>query len=132
MVYSFTHLRLLVDDFEGCLAFYRDTLGMEVSLEAGEGIYTEFKTGEVILSLYSRELMASVVGEQAAAAERPQDTVALIFAVDDVDASFKKIQAKGVEFVTEPHNQGAWFLRVAHLRDPDGNLIEINAPLKGA
>lgn len=29
-----------------------------------------------------------------------------------------------------PQDQAAWVLRVAHLRDPEGNLIEINAPLR--
>jgi hypothetical protein len=40
------------------------------------------------------------------------------------------LSGRGVQFVTEPHDQEAWVLRVAHLRDPEGNLIEINAPLK--
>lgn len=37
----------------------------------------------------------------------------------------EEMKKKGVEFVTEPHDQDAWYLRVAHLRDPDGNLVEL-------
>jgi lactoylglutathione lyase len=49
-----------------------------------------------------------------------------------VDATYADLKARGVHFVTEPADQEAWVLRVAHFRDPDGNLIEINAPLKQA
>jgi len=66
----------------------------------------------------------------AMAGEKVIDKVALTFEVADVDTAYKALRSKGVEFVTEPHDQDAWVLRVAHLRDPEGNLIEINAPLK--
>jgi len=66
----------------------------------------------------------AMVGEKVA------DKVALTFEVPDVDAAYKALRARGIEFVTEPHDQETWVLRVAHLRDPEGNLIEINAPLK--
>lgn len=71
------------------------------------------------------------VASVALAADEPVDKVALTFEVADVDASFRELSGKGVIFTTEPHDQEAWVLRVAHLRDPEGNLIEINAPLRG-
>lgn len=98
---------------------------------ATEGeVYAEFKCGESIIGLFRRDFMAGIVGAghlpaQAAA----QDAVALVLAVKDVDAAAAELQARGAHFVTEPHDQVEWFLRVAHLRDPDGNLIEINTPL---
>jgi catechol 2,3-dioxygenase-like lactoylglutathione lyase family enzyme len=55
-----------------------------------------------------------------------QDRMAMIFGVDDVDATCSKLKSHGVQFVTEPHERKDWGIRVAHFRDPDGNLIEIN------
>ena len=122
-----THVRLLTGDFERALAFYRDVLGLEVSLEV-EGVYAELASGGSILAIYRRDLMAQVLDEPAQGALG----AALTFEVDDVDASFASLKEKGVGFITEPHDQEAWFIRVAHLRDPDGNLIELNHPLTPA
>jgi catechol 2,3-dioxygenase-like lactoylglutathione lyase family enzyme len=126
-----THIRLLVTDIETCRAFYKDKLGLEETLALVEGIYYEFEAGDCILALYKRELMESVAGVAMQGAPAA-DKVALTFNVSDVDAVYKELSAKGVKFTTEPHDQEAWVLRVAHLRDPEGNLIEINAPLGDA
>ena len=119
-------VRLLVDNFEACKEFYKSTLGLEVTVETDDSIYAQFLSDGVSLGLYQRDLMASVVSKTDASAERAgKDTALLVFAVDDVDASYQAMKKKGIEFVSEPHNQQAWFMRVAHLRDPDGNLVEI-------
>jgi lactoylglutathione lyase len=123
-----SHIRLLADDLDACRTFYKDKLGLAETLAVIEGIYYEFNAGDCILALYKRELMESVAGVTMAG-EAAADRVALTFEVDDVDATYKQLSNKGVQFVTEPHDQNAWVLRVAHLRDPEGNLIEINAPL---
>lgn len=123
-----THIRLLVNDIEACREFYKNKLGLNETLALVEGIYYEFAAGDCILALYKRELMESVAG--VAVGNAAADKVALTFNVADVDATYKDLSAKGVQFVTPPHDQEAWVLRVAHLRDPEGNLIEINAPLK--
>ncbi|QYK51319.1 MAG: VOC family protein [Anaerolineales bacterium] len=123
---EFTHTRLLVDDPDACCRFYADTLGLGEPVVKVEGIYYEFAAGPARLGLYKRELMQSVVGGQTAL---NGDRVALTFNVADVDAAYAELKARGTVFVTEPHNQDAWVLRVAHLRDPEGNLIELNASL---
>ena len=124
-----THIRLLVNDIEACRSFYKDKLGFKEQPAVVEGIYYEFVAGDCMLALYKRDLMESVAGV-AMVGEKVADKVALTFEVPDVDAAYKALRARGIEFVTEPHDQETWVLRVAHLRDPEGNLIEINAPLK--
>jgi catechol 2,3-dioxygenase-like lactoylglutathione lyase family enzyme len=126
---NLTHIRLLVDDIDACRVFYKDKLSLKEQLGVVEGIYYEFVAGNCILALYKRDLMESVAGV-AMSGEKVIDKVALTFEVANVDTAYKALRAKGIEFVTEPHDQDAWVLRVAHLRDPEGNLIEINAPLK--
>lgn len=118
-----TDVRLLVKDIDSCRAFYKEKLGLPEQLAVVEGIYYEFKVGDCVLSLYKKELMERVVGIKAD--QFSGDRVALILRVEDVDETYAKLSAEGVEFVTEPHNQEAWFQRVAHFRDPEGNLIEI-------
>lgn len=123
-----THVRLLVDDIENCMDFYANTLGLGEAAVKVEGIYYEFKAGPARLGLYSRQLMQSTGG--VAQTARAGDQALLTFQVADVDAAYRELSAKGAQFVNPPHDQEAWVLRVAHLRDPEGNLIELNAPLK--
>ncbi|HEV2757548.1 MAG TPA: VOC family protein [Actinomycetota bacterium] len=123
-----THVRLLVEDTERCLAFYRDALGLEVTLEAGDGIYYELAAGDVLLALYRRDLMGQMMGAELPPPAQ-SDAVAFTFQVHDVDQTCEELRGRGVELVTEPMDYDVAFLRLAHLRDPEGNLIEINAPL---
>lgn len=123
-----THVRLLVDDVEETLGFYRDVLGLEVTLEAGEGIYYELRGGGVILALFRRDLMDQMIGGGLGEPARA-DAVALTFAVDDVGETARLLKQRGATLVNEPMDYPVAFLRVAHLRDPAGNLIEVNAPL---
>lgn len=122
-----THTHLLVNDTEACRRFYAETLGLGDPVVEVEGIYYEFVAGPGRLGLYKRELMQDVAGVTQSA--RSGDQAVLTFQVADVDAAYAEIMARGAAFVTEPHNQDAWVLRVAHLRDPEGNLIELNASL---
>jgi lactoylglutathione lyase len=126
----FTDMRLLVDDFDACLRFYRDRLQLPVRLEAGGGIYAEFDAGDAVLAIYRRDLMAEVIGAGGKQRQPGSDDVVAAFEVQSVDDSYEQLRARGIEFVTEPHDQEAWVRRVAHFRDPDGHLIEITMPIR--
>jgi lactoylglutathione lyase len=122
-----TDVRLLVEDVPRSVAFYRDVVGLPVGLETAEEVYAEIKAGDATLGLYRRDLMQSVLGENASIGA-PGSAV-LILAVDDVDAEYERLTATGAQAVTKPHDQEAWGLRVCHFRDPDGHVIELNHPI---
>ena len=63
-------VRLLVDNFEACKDFYKNTLGLEVSVETEDSIYAQFLSEGVSLGLYQRDMMANVVAKTEASAER--------------------------------------------------------------
>lgn len=130
MAIALTHIRLLVDDIEVCKTFYQTILGLGAPAVDVPGIYYEFVAGPARLGLYKRELMQSVAG--VAQTAPAGDQALLTFEVEDVDAACAALRQAGVSFVTEPHDQEAWVLRVAHLRDPEGNLIELNTPLSNS
>ena len=120
-VRAVSHLRLIVADLEGAIAFYRDLLDAEPVVRV-PGIYAEFDTPGARLALVSDATMGAVVGRPAA---RAGDAVVVCLRVDDVDAAAKRLKAGGATFVREPHDQPTWAQRVAHLRDPAGNLVEL-------
>ena len=122
-----THIRLLVSDFRGCFRFYRDILRLTPEFGEESGSYAAFAAGHAKVALFKRELMA----ESVSTSEKPvdadcQDRTAVIVAVADVDAVAKRLHARGASFVNSPHDRPDWGVRCLHLRDPDGNLIEIN------
>jgi lactoylglutathione lyase len=124
--FRYTHTRLLVTDLPACARFYRDLLGFKTTFGDEDSVYVEFDTGDVRLSLYGRQMMADIAGDGDLPLDPESQTRVLLFlAVDNVDAAYEDLKAKGVEFVVPPTDRPVWGLRTAHFRDPDGNLIEI-------
>jgi catechol 2,3-dioxygenase-like lactoylglutathione lyase family enzyme len=131
MIRSF-HVRLIVADFDGCFRFYGDTLGLKVTwgaeADGSASGYASFRLPDGgSLSINDQAIFARVVGfDTREPGETVKDRAALIFEVDDVTSETERLLTLGVAFETEPTTYPGFGIRAAHLRDPDGNLIEIN------
>lgn len=120
------NIRLLVSKFDETFLFYRDILEFKVKWgNVGEN-YAEFQTeGSLDLSLFSKSIIADTVGTSKLPAQTSaQDSMALIFSVDDLDRFYESLSSKGVIFINKPTDKPDWGIRVSHLRDPEGNLLE--------
>lgn len=127
---TLSQLRILVDDFPTSFRFYRDVLGLTPQAQEQEsGPYACFKfaDGGTDLALLSREVMAHGVGGGALPPRGEADHAVVVFRVDDVDAAYGKAIAAGALGAAEPKDQPGWGMRVAHLRAPEGTLIELCA-----
>ena len=129
-----THVRLLVNDFDACFRFYRDVMGFQVQWGAEGADYAAFQCrGEAMIALFSRQAMADTLGEGGVPAEAPcQDRTMLVFEAADLESTVNALRSRGATFVAELQDRTDWGIRTAHLRDPDGNLIELNSPLPEA
>ncbi|MFF9479596.1 VOC family protein [Streptomyces sp. NPDC014733] len=117
-------VRLLVTDFPGCYRFYRDVLGLTPQFEAADGPYAKFTAtgGSVGIALQDRAQMADVLG---ALAEDPRGHRSLVvLRVDDLDHCCAEVRARGAVPVHGPAPLTDR-MRVAHLQDPEGNLVEL-------
>jgi catechol-2,3-dioxygenase len=86
-----------------------------------------------MVALFSRQAMAETLGAGELPSEaRCQDQAMLIFEASDLDSTVQALRARGVQFVADLQDRPDWGIRTVHLRDPDGNLIEINSPLPGS
>jgi predicted enzyme related to lactoylglutathione lyase len=86
--------------------------------------------GQAGLVLFGRSMIADTIGTSSLPAEAPaQDSAMLVFKVDDVDAATKTVEQHGAILVSPPQDRPHWGpnLRTAHLRAPDGTLVELQS-----
>jgi catechol 2,3-dioxygenase-like lactoylglutathione lyase family enzyme len=125
-----SYVRLLVDQFDECFRFYRDVMELEVAWGAEGERYAEFVAGsDTRLALTSWQVVAEAVNMLDRPRGDTQDQVQLVFEVSDVDACAARLGDRGARVVADPQDREVWGVRTVHLRDPEGYLIEVNAPL---
>jgi len=107
------------EDLNNLLPFYRDLLGLPVAIEI-PGFAVLGKLGAATLALGTH---SQVRGKNA---DPARHMVGL--ETDDVDAEYQRLEAAGVAFVEKPTDYGQ--LRIATLRDPEGNLIQLLQPIR--
>ncbi|MFD9442076.1 VOC family protein [Streptomyces sp. NPDC060006] len=117
-------VRLLVSDFPACYRFYAEVLGLKAQSGAADGPYEKFSpvTGSAGIALQDRAAMAEVLGELGDSATGHRSLVVL--RVDDLDAYCAAVLARGAVLQREPA-QLTDRMRVAYLKDPEGNLVEL-------
>lgn len=129
------HPRLLVTRFAECFRFYDAVLprliGARLARGDGQGPYAGWDVDrQGAVTLFDRAAMAAVAGTSGMPVEAPsQDAVMLVSRVDDVDAAYAMCLSHGAEGVAGPADRPGWGpnLRTAHVRDPDGNLWELQS-----
>ncbi|WP_022882220.1 VOC family protein [Gryllotalpicola ginsengisoli] len=120
---NFVSTRFVTDDVDGMAAFYEQLTGIAASRPAP--VFAELITPTATLAIGST---STVPVFAPGAAEPAANRSAIIeFLVDDVDAEFRRLDALGLDFVTEPALM-PWGNRAFFLRDPDGNLIGLFTP----
>ncbi|WP_216899070.1 VOC family protein [Nocardia alni] len=118
-----TQIRLIVGDFARCVEFYRDVVGLRPQVEEPEPPYVAFKPElGSSLCLHERDDLDAMLGGVLRAGKG--DTALVSLRVDDLDDYLSVIRARGAEIASGPVAFGDR-IRCAYLRDPDGNLIEI-------
>ena len=120
---------LFVQDLNKCMVFYRDVVGLPITFS--DAVSFGFRLGEnqdlVVLQVSAA---ADMVGEEAISLHAGVNhTVLLCVCVEDVDATYQELTAKGLHFVRPPKSQ-AWGRRTAYFADPEGNLWELWHELK--
>ncbi|MEY9871510.1 catechol 2,3-dioxygenase-like lactoylglutathione lyase family enzyme [Streptacidiphilus sp. MAP12-33] len=130
------HPRLLVDRFADSFGFYDAVLpklfGARLMKGTAAGPYANWDVDDqAILVLFDRAALAATIGtaELPTAAPAAQDRAMFVCRVDDVDAALALCLRHGGTLVTEATDRPAWGpgLRTAHLRDPEGHLVELQS-----
>ncbi|THA68655.1 glyoxalase/bleomycin resistance/extradiol dioxygenase family protein [Streptomyces sp. A0958] len=130
------HPRLLVSRFADCFRFYDAVLpaliGAARASGGASGPYAHWDVeGQGVLVLFDRSAMAVATGTTHLPSDAPpaQDRSMFVCRVDDVDAGLAVCIAHGAEPVAPACDRPEWGpgLRTAHVRDPEGHLIELQS-----
>jgi glyoxylase I family protein len=120
---------IMVDDQDKALRFYTDVLGFRKKLEIPVGAYRWLTVvsaeGPDDLEL-SLEPNANPAGKTYQTALFEQGIPATAFEVSDLDAEFRRLEARGVAFTTRPTPSGPVIIAV--FSDTCGNLIQLYQP----
>ena len=123
---------VLVNDPDAALAFYRDTLGMELRNDVARESFRWITVGSA-----SQPDVSIVLTNYVNGSPEDNDAVAAMIAkgalygvhlqAEDLDGTFEQLRSSGAEIVQEPADQ-PWGVRDGAVRDPSGNLIRIEQP----
>ena len=102
-------------DLDRAVAFYGETLGLEMSRHVPERNFAEFKTGNLTLNLMNAEKMGL---------EHHPVRNAVALRVDDVAAARAQLEAQGVGFPMDTFDTGVCHMAFFH--DPDGNALMLH------
>jgi catechol 2,3-dioxygenase-like lactoylglutathione lyase family enzyme len=123
---------VLVHDPELALAFYRDTLGLELRNDVAREGFRWITVGAAsqpgVAIVLTNYLNGSPADSDALAALLAKGALnGVHFHTEDLDSTFDQLQSAGAEIVQEPTEQ-PWGTRDCAVRDPSGNLIRIDQP----
>ena len=122
-----TFVRLLVDDYGASFRFYRDVMALPVTFGDETSGYADFDAGaDVPIALFDRREQMEQVGRDDGAGGMQ---AAIVFQVVDVDSALAELRDRGATVAGEPADRPDWGIRVAYVRDPAGNLLELNQPI---
>jgi catechol 2,3-dioxygenase-like lactoylglutathione lyase family enzyme len=127
---KYIYTRLNVENYADCKLFYQDVLGFKVSMADDAEEYVEFDAGETKITLLDRSRLKDYIDSiESATYDRHDAKIILTFAVPDLDDAIAQLKAKGVSTFSSPwqHPQEGLSggLLSACIRDPDGNIIEL-------
>jgi catechol 2,3-dioxygenase-like lactoylglutathione lyase family enzyme len=123
---------VLVHDPDLALAFYRDTLGLELRNDVARDDFRWITVGAAdqpgVAIVLTNYLAGSPADSDALAALLAKGALnGVHFHTDDLDAAFDQLRASNAEIVQEPTDQ-PWGTRDCAVRDPSGNMVRIDQP----
>jgi catechol 2,3-dioxygenase-like lactoylglutathione lyase family enzyme len=107
-----------VSDLTTAARFYRETLGLPQEVYSEQYQWAEFNCGNITLSL-----------KGGAQPSELNAGTRLALAVDDIQAAYAELQARGVRLAGPPQDHGC--CRHLEVLDPDGHIVILHRRADG-
>ncbi len=128
MTYTSLSPNLMVEDVTKTVAFYRDTLGFDVTASVPDEdapVWANVNTGSVSLMFQERH---SLEEELPQLAGKPiGGALTLYIGVDDADALYARIRDKA-QVIKEPMTT-FYHAREFYIQDPNGYILGFSSPI---
>jgi predicted enzyme related to lactoylglutathione lyase len=117
MIKGFSGATIWSEDLNNLLPFYRDVLGLKVAFQSPAFVVLGDGNGANL-----------GLGTHSEIRGRASDPYRHMIGLDsdNLDADYQRLASAGAEFIEQPTEYGG--LRIATLRDPEGNLIQLFQP----
>ena len=106
-----------VSDMDRSIEFYRDRLGLNLKMQSPE--WTEFETGQTTLALHGGGTQQERT-QPAMEGCKMAGTCSIGFNVENVEQTYRDLQARGVEFIMPPTAREGEGIKLTACLDPDG------------
>jgi len=124
------YIRLLTTNYDDMIQFYRETLQLELTHRNDQAKYAEFKTETSSISIFDKKNMAKALDmDYPETIHECQDKNMIVLYTDSFDEFAAALHDKHIVPLMGATERPEWGTRTLHLRDPDGNLIEIYTSL---
>jgi predicted enzyme related to lactoylglutathione lyase len=117
-------VRIITDDLDRLVSFYEQLTG--VTAERPAPPFAELVLPSATLAIGHSQTVGLFGAGSARAADN--HSVIIEFRVDDVDAEYTRLEALVSDWIHEPTTM-PWGNRSILFRDPDGNLVNLFAPV---
>jgi len=123
MLKGIDNIGIAVTDLQRSIAFYEKLGFSKGSDYAADVIGCTMTVGSAVLFLFqTKQLTPQAVKREPTLAQNPPGLDHISFLVDDVNALYAALKAKGIVFLGEPADQ-EWGARLVGCKDPDGNNL---------
>lgn len=115
-------ITLFVEDLEATKRFYSEAFGLPVHFEDESSAVFNF--GNALVNLLKVTEATELIRPAAVAGPEAGSRFQFTIGVDDVDAMYAELEARGVTLLNGPIDR-PWGIRTASFQDPAGHIWEI-------
>jgi catechol 2,3-dioxygenase-like lactoylglutathione lyase family enzyme len=119
---------LFVTDVRKTIEFWEKAFGLQRKMIVEADAYGELDTGATTLGFAQQAFMRDSLPFRAAGAGEPPPPYEVALVTDDVEGAQARALKAGATLVQKPTKK-PWGQVVAHVRDLDGNLVELCTPM---
>lgn len=130
---KFGYTLIYVPNVEASLSFFEKAFGFTRRFLHESGGYGELNTGETTLAFASHEIFGVTnfpSGYVAASSSKQPLGIEVVFVTTKVAEAYAHAISVGATSVNKPESK-PWEQVVAHVRCPDGTLVELCSPVGG-
>jgi predicted enzyme related to lactoylglutathione lyase len=121
---DFASIRIITDDLDRLVEFYEHVTG--ISAQRPAPVFAEIVLPSATLAIADSQTVQLFGAGSARAADN--HTVIIEFQVDDVDTAYHRLEPLVGDWIQQPRTM-PWGNRSILFRDPDGNLVNLYAPV---